>query len=86
MSITSTRDQIRSRRRVVKMASDRWAVLSTAGDYVHEVSYQPELTDFQCDTCWSRSGNRKCWARRRVLDFVQSTHHLVAGDATRGEA
>ena len=86
MSITSTRDEIRLRRRVVEMASDRWAVLSTAGDYVHEVSYQPALTDFQCDTCWSRSGNRKCWARRRVIEFVQSIQHVVSADATLGDA
>lgn len=82
MNITELRDQIRSRRRVVEVSGSRWAVISTAGDYRHEITYNLAFQDFQCDTCMSRFGVNRCWARRRVLEFVQSTEAATATATT----
>jgi len=85
VSIAALRAEIRRRRRVVELAGGKWQVLSTAGDYHHEVSYGFAFMDFQCDTCMSRFGNRKCWARRRVIEFVQASQ-VAPATATREDS
>ena len=72
MSIAALRAEIRRRRQVIEVSATprAWKVLSTDGTYHHQLRWDEGQLDVVCDTCLSRHGHNRCWARQRCLDSL----------------